>query len=172
MTGLIFIVLIALLTPGVPFARSVQPSPQTKASVEYDKFKNLTTERVTVTAREADSDGPPRIFIEVGFVYPGKKLRTRPRSFFLTMRSFNQNMRFERVNSFITLLDDKRVNLKPMRRSEVRFNSETLTTDLTYGEFVRMVGAKKVEMQVGVVEFELTGDSLGALREFADRARP
>ncbi len=147
------------------------PPPASAVSVDYDRFRNETTESVTVKPRLADGDELPRLFVDARFTYRGRKLRAAPRMFFFSLKWIGPS-RFEAENSFIALVDGQRVRLGDMTRYDRRGNYEALGVDIPYRTFVRIVGAKKVEMQVGSVEFEFTEGVMKELRELAARAKP
>lgn len=145
--------------------------PVSSISVDYDRFKNVTTESVTVRPMLADDDELPRLFVDASFTYRGRKLRAAPMTFFFSLKWIGP-ARFEAKNSFIALVDGERVRLADMRRYERRLNYEALGVDIPYRTFVRIAGAKKVEMQVGTVAFELTDRGMKEMQELATRAKP
>lgn len=140
-------------------------------SVDYDRFRNKTTESVTVTPKLAGGDERPRLFVEARFTYRGRKLGAVPRTFFFSLKWIGP-LHFEAENGFIALVDGARVRLPDMMRYERRGYYEALGVDIPYRTFVRIAGAKKVEMQVGTAEFEFTDEAMKALRELAARAKP
>lgn len=140
-------------------------------SVDYDRFRNETTESVTVTPKLAGGDERPKLFVEARFTYRGRKLGAAPRTFFFSLKWIGP-LHFEAENSFITLVDGERVRLRDMTRYERRGYYEALGVDIPYRTFVRIASAKKVEMQVGTAEFEFTDEAMKALRELATRAKP
>jgi hypothetical protein len=127
---------------------------------------------VTVQAAENGVEGPPRIFLEAGYTYRGKRLTARPRTFFVALRSMSRERRFERVNSFIALVDGRRLSLKPLRRVTVGFYSEELEGEISGRELLKLAAARKVEVQAGAVEFELSPSAIDALSALARSAEP
>lgn len=165
---IIFITAVALLNS---FARA-QQTAEGPVTVIYDRFKNRTTEMVTVAVPRDNDEGPPRMFIEFGYTYAGKKLMSRPRTVFVIIRSFSRNLMYDRENSFITLVDGKRLLLGRMRRYEIGSYSEGLAADINYKDFQKLAEAKKVEMQIGVEEFELNEAAMQSLRALSLKAVP
>lgn len=172
---IVCLLLCLLITPLRPVAQEIdRSSKESSVSVDYDKFRNETTVAASAlpTSATHESSGLPTIFITVGFSYRGKKLKAQPRTMFVTVNSLLGFMVFERLNSFIALVDGKRVRLKQLERTYTGPRRESLSGEIPYQTFLRIANAKKVEMQVEHIDFELLDESLMALRELAARSKP
>lgn len=149
-----------------------------KLSVEYDKFKNLTTVRGKDTDRLKPSNrftGPPPTFNVYGF-YSGEQPKASFGYVLLVFRSRSRDWQFLKQNNLVLLLDGTdRVWLgNAVADRNVRWSNvtEQLAYKLKLADAEKVVRAGTVELKLGTLESKLTAEQVGVLRAVVDSVKP
>jgi hypothetical protein len=137
----------------------------------YDKFKNITSTSLSPKALELNVK--PNTLI-MGFQYEGTQF-SFPSEIYFSVGSKSKDWQFLSVKQINFLIDDKvRLSYPTTRDSDVGsgYVIEWMDTDIPTSDFLKMVNAKKVALQLGYVDAELSAAQLEALRDVASRLRP
>lgn len=138
-------------------------------TVEYDKVDDYTTVKV----REFRLQGGLKL--EAYFVSEGKRVHT-PDEVTLHFISNSDDWKYLTYNSLRFLLDDSlRIDLGDQEhRGDVGsgYVLEQFFPMLTIDDFLRLVGASRVEGRLGATNFTLSARQLDGLRDFAKRMFP
>lgn len=143
--------------------------------VKYDKFKDKTT--VTLMLEVSVKLVPKEdLVFGSASAFDGKKPTSIPDKHVFTFISNSKLKQYEFYNSLIILADDERIKLGNATsyipgKSDFE-PSEIMIYTLTSENLKKIVGAKKVEMQLGKTEFTLTEPQLEAIKEFYKQIIP
>lgn len=139
-----------------------------KITVEYDKFRDQTTVTLDPDIRTYGLE------IRAFFISPGNTVQT-PKGVSLTFVSFYKDFQYQNANDVIFLLDGRdrlRFDIERDSRVQSGYVLEFLTSYLGLYDFLRIVNAKTVEVQLFITTFSLTPMQQEALRDFASRMKP
>jgi hypothetical protein len=157
-------IFLIFLFPILGFAQ--EPS-KPEVQINYDKFKDQTL--YLMSGMQVTGNTYEGIQIGAGFTCAGKADCTPPAiGFYIT--TFVKGYNFFKNRELIILADENRFKLGDMHSmgrkelSEGLVQYEILATPLSVDIFTKICNAKKVEMQLGNVEFELKDTHLEALR--------
>jgi hypothetical protein len=129
---------------------------------------------------------PLRIGIRAGFAYPGHVLKSTPASIEFDIgfeREGKSLFKGKEPPELMAIVDGEQISLgrtllKTSRTwvevhgSTRQLSDDTLEATFNYQGLLRLANARKVEMKVGQVEFELKENHLEALRDLASRMVP
>jgi hypothetical protein len=172
MKRLMLLPLVLLFTVSA-LSQTRQPGDITST---YDKFKDLTT--VSLFFMPVPTEHYERLVLGVYFIYPGTTLKQNVSQVTLLLRSNSEQWKFlhEDERELIILADDERIPLGSIERIQGEITSggvaEFLGINLAASTFEKIVKAKKVEAQLGTVEFHLTSGNLKFLQDFAAKMNP
>jgi hypothetical protein len=153
------------------FGQSDLSRPEVK--IEYDRFRDSTS--ATLSSSYTRSQSGTTL---IGFVatVPGQSMKGKTPDVDLVIAQMSDDWMF--INGPRTLrviLSDKdRDTLGEMRRADSRVLRsggvmEQLLLNVPFKTVVKLSQSNKVEMQVGLLEFQLTGAQLDALKDFVSR---
>ena len=151
-----------------PISGFAQDSSKPKIQIDYDKFKDQTT--YSIPAIQVIGNAYEGIQIGAGFGCDGKS-NCEPRAIIFQLVTFVKGYNFFKDTNLIILADDERFKLGEMksmvRREHIEgmVQYEILIAFLSIDNFSKICKAKKVEMQIGNVEFELKDIHMEALRD-------
>ena len=111
--------------------------------------------------------------LSVFYYYPGKTQAT-PQRVNLGFQLGYPDLQNLSDYTLVVKADDQLINLGAMNRltsdpSKSAHEYVTVESALPYDTFLLIANAKKVEMQVGIINFELTENHLEAIRDLASR---
>ncbi|HKY27408.1 MAG TPA: hypothetical protein VJM12_05620 [Pyrinomonadaceae bacterium] len=175
--------------PGL--APDANPTPQRiythnrKIETSYDQVKEITTVRLNPMQvygeplASSNYIGADEARFNASFTYPGRTLRTEPKSVRFSLISTSQDWKYSDFRKLTALVDGKRLDLGPLDHipsftvnAPVNANlddyiSQGIAISVTYKTFLRIANGKKVQIRMGPREFELEKNHLEALRELA-----
>lgn len=133
------------------------------ATESYDKFKDRTVvETVSMSLRNPEA--PPTIFgdsfsMSLALVFAGNHSSGAPRSILLSFTSHSKDWTYLKNHRLIILADDARINLPDVvHEGSIETSggvsvNEYMVVPITADQLDQIVKAKRVEMQLGPVEF-------------------
>jgi hypothetical protein len=148
-----------------------------RTTSSYDRFKDLTTvvmDKMLVLGRDklnfpSARHGIAEIGLIGGFSFQGTQWQ-RPSEVILQFEALQAYWHFldYKQRTLILLVDGERLNLGTpgYEQFNVQYigNLEKLFVRLSYEDFARIAGAKRVEVQLGDIEFSLEDRHLEGLR--------
>jgi hypothetical protein len=156
---------------------SVASQAQTK--VQFDKFKNVTRFASEETASSSVTyDGGKDVSIlvhsmstVVAFHCEGQVDRCQPATIELLFIAHTSDWQMHGKNEVTLLIDGKPVIAGKADWDGQVLEAENLVeyndTNISPGLLVKLAGAKKVDVQIGVFEFSLTDKNFVAIRDIA-----
>ena len=194
---IIFSLITCHLTPAMYKPISAESS---QLKTAYDKTKNETTESIRlmtviekpgkIEARFPGGAGrgtgtlPSEILrMTAYFTYPGNTL-VKPESVMLGFLSIVQGeAKYKDTDEVIVRVDGQSLNIGKLRVADRQIDTqmelkdvdywrETLEVSVKTPEFLRIANGKKVTVQLGNTEFNLSAEHLKPLRALADRVGP
>jgi hypothetical protein len=196
------LVSLALMTVMATNAQTDKPTPipqrkfnhRAEIDTVYDKATDRTSVvmqwyRITEEPKEPvlfSQTEPLRIGIRAGFGYPGRVLKSTPAAIEFDIgleREGGPLFKGKEPPELIAVLDGERISLgKTLLKASGtsvdvygrprQLSYDTLEATFTYEGLLRLANARKVEMKIGGVEFELKDRHLEALRDLASRMVP
>jgi hypothetical protein len=141
-----------------------------KVDVSYDKIRDETV--VSIDSKVLLGATPNHILA----VYWNKgQTIVVPDTIDFNFGSSSDTWQFLRISSVAWLVDDnKRFSYKAIHDGTVGsgYVIEWIDMSIPLADFLDIVNAKKVEVQVSTYQFALTGEQLEALKDFASRMNP
>lgn len=166
--------LVATSTPP-PISDLIPPKRQFNHSyeikTEYDKFKDVT--EVALHPIIDDINAKPNNLL-VGFQYSGTQFSMPDHIYFYVM-TYSKEWQFLSVKEINFLLDDtERMRFDAQHKGTVGsgYVLEDILSSIPTRDFIKMVNAKRVALQVQSSDAELSAEQMEALRDLASRLRP
>jgi hypothetical protein len=165
--------LIVVVSLGYQANKSDYPPPGSyphtcEISEEYEKFHNITT--LNVRLGVVWSNGQNKLEIQVYQSFEGEG-RTKPLGSprLMMVNHGEDGWRYLDYHPVVFLVDGERLKFDPKRDSTVRsgYVLEYLWPDLSKYQFLKVIYGSRVQVQVGLDEFELGESRLNALKDFA-----
>jgi hypothetical protein len=155
-----------------------QRLPNPNIRVKHDKFKDSTS----ILMKGGDVENLKGLATSAHFsavaIHPGEKLTSPIDGIGIAVSTKSENWLFLDNETILRVIlnDKERIILGKMSRTssdvERGYVSELLTLVISNKDLNKLANAKKVEMQVGRIEFELTEAILADLKEFAGMLVP
>lgn len=164
------LILICLFCASSAFGQSDPTRPEVK--IDYDRFRDSTG--VTLTSSYTKSKTGTTL---IGFVatVPGQNIKgNTPQVNIVIAQRSDDWMFLTGSRTLRVILNDKeRDTLGEMKVADSRTTRggvlEQLVLSIPFKSAVRLSQSNKVEMQVGLLEFQLTGAQIDALKDFISR---
>lgn len=160
------LLLLALTLPAI-----AQTSDIGVTSVDYDRFKDITTVRLTESLMP---DRPGYVLLTVLGTLKGKEIKGPPDHVALIITSVTPDWYFLRSQNILRVIqDEERYTLGEMKRdnSEVLRGQvlEQLVLEVPFSAIKKLAKAKKIEIQVGPYESEINPSAIDNLKEWLSR---
>lgn len=188
--------LIMLSQPHIPAMSKSISAESSQLKTAYDKTKNETTESIrlmtvvekpgTIEARFPGGTGklPSEILrMTAYFTYAGKTL-VKPESVMLGFLSIVQGeVKYKDTDEVTVRVDGQSLNIgklhvadrqidTQMELKDVDYWRETLEVSVKTPEFLRIANGRKVTVQLGKTQFDLSAEHIKPLRALANRVGP
>lgn len=177
----------ALLAPAQAIEKAADAKSKsdhkTKVDVHYDKKKNATTvglAPLTVWSATGEGRSLNSIELSAAFTYPGHNIAVPKTVDIVISASSTSGRQFTYEHNLVVTADDVRLNFGEMKVFGSRTNSpipqiggsvlafEMLALSIPYEDWLKIATAKKVKMQVGSRQVELSNKHLQALGDLAE----
>lgn len=175
--------LLLLLTLSAPLALAQKkfcpvppPSPfkhDGKIATRFDRSSNgmrTTLEHPRALTRGADS-----VYIAATFIHQDPRQQMKP-SLDLIFFSASQTARLVFGEDVSLIADGQPMPLQRpannLKTGGRKSNVASATVTLTYADVAKLTASRKVQVRLGGVEFDLTGNHIEALRELASQMAP
>lgn len=141
---------------------------QSDLKPKYDRFRDETT--VSTGLQYVDMKSPGRLETAAYFSYKGQAKASNGLIIGLAFYSSSSHWRFVEHDDLIALIDGERLEfgnpiVKTSRLGRRTGVDESLSYKLTRSDLNKIASAQQVEMQIGTVEFKLTGKFLNKLKD-------
>lgn len=158
---------------GQELPRPVLRMPNPRIETRYDRFKDFTAVRLIGNpVANLSSSTIKRLHLSAFGIYSGQTL-TAPEGITLVLSSTSEDWFFLKGGRGLRAIlnGEERLDLGTMDRANgtIRsgFVTEQLSLEITPKLLIKLATAKKIEMQLGSVEFELTETQIDDLYDFA-----
>ena len=171
------ICLLAILTGMAASAQSPKPPRPLDYPIEtkYDRFDNKTS----IILKYTRVQGETRDSLDMALLtaYEGEKLTAPIKDVALSIASTSSDWRYLRGSRTLRVIaDGERINLGEMERRNSTvgrgYVMEFMGVFISSDTLRKIANSKKVEMQLGSIEFELSKEMLGYMKDFAALLNP
>ena len=140
---------------------------------ELGKAKAMYNERadkliVQTSPIQVSGDSQNDVRLQAGFILSGKKI-TKPQTITLTFHSTANDRTYADNRAVSVMLDDNKVLSETARYNHGNTNGSifliSVTQDVSYETFLKIMAAQKVQMQIGPTKFELKANGRQALED-------
>jgi hypothetical protein len=140
---------------------------------ELGKAKAMYNERadkliVQISPIQVSGDWQDNVWLQAGFISSGKKI-TKPPAITLKFHSVANDRTYADNRAVSIMMDDSKILSETARYDHGNTNGSifliSLTQDVSYEIFLKMVAAQKVQMQIGPTKFELKANGRQALED-------
>jgi hypothetical protein len=153
-----------------------------QASRVYDRLTGSTRETFTLEESSRRFGLKSRVWLDVSFTYPGRRLTVAPEAVVLTLTSFTPargGWAFARPHK-LRVVSAKKVMLEAPAADYEKLRArlfdsgrrETLSFDIPTEQFVAMVAEPEIELKSGNARMRLRQRGMEMLREIARRLKP
>jgi hypothetical protein len=137
-----------------------------KAKARYNERADKLIVQTSPIQVSGDSQNDVRL--QAGFILSGKKI-TKPQTITLTFHSTANDRTYADNRAVSVMLDDNKVLSETARYNHGNTNGSifliSVTQDVSYETFLKIMAAQKVQMQIGPTKFELKANGRQALED-------
>jgi hypothetical protein len=175
----IFALCIGLLTGSMAVAQTpnqansqTKSRHKTKVDVRYDKKRDLSRVMLEEIVLWTNPVFFEQVSMDVSFEFPTRRIVT-PKSVSLVFRSVTKDRVAFRDDSLVAAIDGSQLDLGVIQRPgnrDLRSKSgiyfDLVRQSISYDEFVQIAQAKKLELTVGGISYDVSKDQIQFLSDF------